>query len=133
MIRLPRQGLTLPLVALNNHPSLDSLKNLVDLLVICLRHPALQVDIKKTRRLLGWPMPPSAVNDQRSLVALDNLVDFIITDPQAVDQTFLMSVRQDLSTTELVRGMEQAAGGACVFAARAGISFAVGDFVAGQG
>ena len=62
---------------------------------------------------LGWPLPLGAVHNQRSLVALDNLVDFIvtcITHPQAANQTFLVSDGQDLSTTELVRGMAQAAG-----------------------
>ena len=44
-------------------------------------------------------------------MALSNLVDFIvtcITHPQAANQTFLVSDGQDLSTTELVRGMAQA-------------------------
>jgi len=61
----------------------------------------------------GWPLPLGAVHNQRSLVALDNLVDFIITcitHPQAANQTFLVSDGQDLSTTELVSGMAQAAG-----------------------
>ena len=61
----------------------------------------------------GWPLPLGAVHNQRSLVALDNLVDFIvtcITHPQAANQTFLVSDGQDLSTTELIRGMAQAAG-----------------------
>ena len=62
----------------------------------------------------GWPLPLGWVrHNQRSLVALDNLVDFIvtcITHPQAANQTFLVSDGQDLSTTELVRGMAQAAG-----------------------
>jgi nucleoside-diphosphate-sugar epimerase len=61
----------------------------------------------------GWPLPLGAVHNQRSFVALDNLVDFIvtcITHPQATNQTFLVSDGQDLSTTELVRGMAQAAG-----------------------
>ena len=61
----------------------------------------------------GWPLPLGAVNNQRSLVALGNLVDFIITcitHPQAANKTFLVSDGQDLSTTELVRGMAQAAG-----------------------
>jgi nucleoside-diphosphate-sugar epimerase len=54
-----------------------------------------------------------AVHNQRSLVALGNLVDFIITcttHPAAANQTFLVSDGQDLSTSELVRGMAQAAG-----------------------
>jgi nucleoside-diphosphate-sugar epimerase len=61
----------------------------------------------------GWPLPLGAVHNQRSLVALDNLVDFIvtcITHPQAANQTFLVSDGQDLSTTELVRGMARAVG-----------------------
>jgi len=61
----------------------------------------------------GWPLPLGAVHNQRSLVALSNLVDFIvicITHPQAANQTFLVSDGQDLSTTELVLGMAQAAG-----------------------
>jgi nucleoside-diphosphate-sugar epimerase len=61
----------------------------------------------------GWPLPLGAVHNQRSLVALDNLVDFIvtcITHPQAANQTFLVSDGQDLSTTELVRGMAHEAG-----------------------
>jgi len=61
----------------------------------------------------GWPLPLGAVHNQRSLVALSNLVDFIITcisHPQAANQTFLVSDGQDLSTTELVRGMALAAG-----------------------
>jgi len=61
----------------------------------------------------GWPLPLGAVHNQRSLVALDNLVDFVvtcITHPQAANQTFLVSDGQDLSTTELVRGMAKAAG-----------------------
>jgi nucleoside-diphosphate-sugar epimerase len=61
----------------------------------------------------GWPLPLGAVHNQRSLVALDNLVDFIvtcITHPQAANHTFLVSDGQDLSTTELLRGMAQEAG-----------------------
>ena len=59
------------------------------------------------------PLPLGAIHNQRSLVALDNLVDFIvtcITHPKAANQTFLISDGQDLSTTELVRGMAHAAG-----------------------
>jgi nucleoside-diphosphate-sugar epimerase len=61
----------------------------------------------------GWPLPLGAVYNQRSLVSLDNLVDFIvicITHPQAANQTFLVSDGKDLSTSDLVRGMAQAAG-----------------------
>jgi nucleoside-diphosphate-sugar epimerase len=61
----------------------------------------------------GWPLPFGALNNQRSLVALDNLVDFIITcchHPSAANQTFLVSDGQDVSTSDLVRAMAQAAG-----------------------
>jgi len=61
----------------------------------------------------GWPLPLGAVHNLRSLVALDNLVDFIVTcltHPNAANQTFLVSDGQDLSTTELVRGLARAAG-----------------------
>jgi nucleoside-diphosphate-sugar epimerase len=61
----------------------------------------------------GLPLPLGAVHNRRSLVSLDNLVDLIvtcITHPKAANQTFLVSDGQDLSTTELVRGMAQAAG-----------------------
>jgi nucleoside-diphosphate-sugar epimerase len=59
-----------------------------------------------------WPLLLGNIHNQRSLVALDNLVDFIITcitHPKAANQTFLISDGQDLSTTELVRGMALAA------------------------
>lgn len=61
----------------------------------------------------GYPLPLGAIHNQRSLVGLDNLVDFTITcitHPKAVNQTFLISDGHDLSTTELVRAMAQAAG-----------------------
>ena len=61
----------------------------------------------------GYPLPLGAVHNQRSLVALDNLVDFIITcttQPQAANQTFLVSDGEDVSTTQLIRDMAQAAG-----------------------
>ena len=48
----------------------------------------------------GWPLPLGDLRNQRSLVALDNLVDFIV----------LISDGEDLSTTELVHRMAQAAG-----------------------
>lgn len=56
----------------------------------------------------GWPLPLGGLHNNRSLVALDNLVDFILTcvlHPNAANQTFLVSDGQDLSTSELVRGL----------------------------
>lgn len=60
----------------------------------------------------SFPLPLGAVHNQRSLVALDNLIDFIITcttHPLAANQTFLVSDGQDMSTTQLIRSMAQAA------------------------
>ena len=65
------------------------------------------------RRLMRWvnrgiPLPLAAIDNRRSLVALDNLVDLIITcieHPAAANQTFLVSDGQDLSTSELLRGI----------------------------
>lgn len=59
----------------------------------------------------GIPLPFGAINNQRSLVALPNLVDFItlcLTHPKAANQTFLISDQQDLSTSQLLRGLGHA-------------------------
>lgn len=56
----------------------------------------------------GVPLPLGAVHNRRSLVALDNLVDLIVTcidHPAANGQTFLAGDGQDLSTTQLLRGV----------------------------
>jgi nucleoside-diphosphate-sugar epimerase len=61
----------------------------------------------------GIPLPLKNINNQRSFVALDNLIDFIITcttHPNAANQTFLVSDREDISTPELIRGIANAAG-----------------------
>jgi nucleoside-diphosphate-sugar epimerase len=61
----------------------------------------------------GYPLPLGAVNNMRSLVALDNLIDFILVctmHPLASNQTFLVSDGQDMSTTQLIRGVARAAG-----------------------
>lgn len=61
----------------------------------------------------GLPLPLGGIYNQRSLVALDNLVDLIITcidHPAAANQVFLAGDGQDLSTTELLRGVARAAG-----------------------
>jgi nucleoside-diphosphate-sugar epimerase len=60
----------------------------------------------------GWPLALGSVQNRRSLVALDNLVDLVLicaSHPQAANQTFLVSDGNDLSTTELVRGLARAA------------------------
>ena len=61
----------------------------------------------------GVPMPLGAIHNQRSLVSLDNLVDLIITcitHPAAANQIFLVSDGEDVSTTELLRGMGKSLG-----------------------
>ncbi|WP_166253962.1 UDP-glucose 4-epimerase family protein [Marinobacter salicampi] len=61
----------------------------------------------------GFPLPLGAVHNKRSLVALDNLVDLITTcidHPAAANQVFLVGDGQDLSTTELLRGVARAMG-----------------------
>ena len=70
------------------------------------------------RSLMKWlskgvPLPLGRLYNKRSLVALDNLVDLIITcidHPGAVNQVFLVSDGEDLSTTELLRRIGQALG-----------------------
>jgi nucleoside-diphosphate-sugar epimerase len=61
----------------------------------------------------GLPLPLGAIHNKRSLVALDNLVDLIITcidHPAAANQVFLAGDGEDLSTTELLRGVANAMG-----------------------
>ena len=61
----------------------------------------------------GFPLPLGAVYNKRSLVALDNLVDLIITcidHPAEANQVFLAGDGEDLTTTELLRGVAKAAG-----------------------
>ncbi|UQS13063.1 SDR family oxidoreductase [Pseudomonas sp. HS6] len=56
----------------------------------------------------GIPLPLGAVHNRRSLVSLDNLIDLIVTcfaHPAAAGQVFLASDGQDVSTTELLRGI----------------------------
>ncbi len=60
----------------------------------------------------GQWLPLGAVHNQRSFVALDNLVDLIITcidNPNAVNQIFLVSDDEDISTTRLLEMMTRAA------------------------
>ena len=67
----------------------------------------------------GIPLPLGAVHNRRSLVALDNLVDFITLcadrtrSPLAVNQVFMISDGDDISTTELLRKVAKAQGKMC--------------------
>ncbi len=62
----------------------------------------------------GLPLPLAAVTqNRRSLIGLDNLVDFIATcldHPLAVNQTFLVSDGDDLSTAALLKRTGEALG-----------------------
>lgn len=61
----------------------------------------------------GIPLPLGAIHNRRSLVALDNLLDFIhmsLEHPAAVNQTFLISDGEDLSTTDLIKRLAVAMG-----------------------
>ncbi|WP_177435518.1 SDR family oxidoreductase [Pseudomonas sp. Sample_22] len=54
----------------------------------------------------GVPLPFGAVNNYRSLVSLDNVVDLVTTcidHPQAMNQVFLVSDDEDVSTTQLMQ------------------------------
>ena len=69
-------------------------------------------------RLLQWagarfmlPLPLGAVNNARSLIAIDNLVSFIIIctlHPKAVNEIFLISDNDNLSTTQLLKNIAKA-------------------------
>ncbi|WP_248919162.1 UDP-glucose 4-epimerase family protein [Pseudomonas entomophila] len=59
------------------------------------------------------PLPLGLVHNKRSMVALDNLVDLIsvcIDHPNALNQVFLASDGEDLSTPELLRRTAKALG-----------------------
>lgn len=61
----------------------------------------------------GVPLPLGAIRNQRSLIAVDNLVDLVMTcldHPGAVNQIFLASDGEDVSTTELLRRTAHALG-----------------------
>jgi nucleoside-diphosphate-sugar epimerase len=77
--------------------------------------PEVRANFFKLMRLVksGLPLPLGAINNSRSFVALDNLVDLILTclqHPAAIDQTFLVSDGDDLSTPELLRRIAKAFG-----------------------
>lgn len=61
----------------------------------------------------GVPLPLGSIHNKRSLVSIDNLVDLIIRcidHPAAANQVFLAGDGEDLSTTELLRGVARAMG-----------------------
>ena len=62
----------------------------------------------------GWPIPSAGIkNNRRSMVSLDNLIDLMITcmhHPAAVNQVFMVSDDEDLSTAELINKLSNACG-----------------------
>ncbi|MBN1005325.1 UDP-glucose 4-epimerase family protein [Amphritea pacifica] len=61
----------------------------------------------------GIPLPLGAIHNKRSFVALDNLIDLIVTcidHPAAANQVFLAGDGEDLSTSDLLRGIARAMG-----------------------
>jgi len=61
----------------------------------------------------GFPLPLGAIHNKRSLVGIDNLVDLIIRcvdHSAAANQVFLAGDGEDVSTTELLRGVGKAMG-----------------------
>ena len=64
----------------------------------------------------GWPLPLAAVHNKRSFIALDNLVDLILTcidHPKAANQLYLAGDGEDLSTSDLLKGLATAMGRPC--------------------
>lgn len=77
--------------------------------------PGVKGNFQSLMRVLarGIPLPLGALQNRRSLVALGNIVDLIVTcirHPAAVNETFLVSDGEDLSTTELIRRLALAMG-----------------------
>ena len=77
--------------------------------------PEVRANFLKLMKLVksGLPLPFGAINNSRSFVAVDNLVDLILIclhHPAAINQTFLVSDGDDLSTTELLRRTAKACG-----------------------
>ena len=70
--------------------------------------PGVRANFLKMMRWLerGLPLPLGAIDNRRSLVSLDNLVSLILIcleHPNAVNQVFLVSDGEDISTTALMR------------------------------
>ncbi|THB68576.1 MAG: SDR family oxidoreductase [Gammaproteobacteria bacterium] len=61
----------------------------------------------------GVPLPLGSINNRRSLVSLFNLVDFLYccsTNENAANKTFLVSDDEDISTTNLLKKIENTMG-----------------------
>jgi nucleoside-diphosphate-sugar epimerase len=61
----------------------------------------------------GFPLPLGSIANQRSFISIRSLADFLsvcVTHPKAVNETFLVSDGNDLSTPELIRLIANAMG-----------------------
>ena len=97
---------------------LNRLANEIGMEVVIIRPPLVYGPGVKANflRMMRWinrglPLPLDSIDNKRSLVALANLVDLIITcieHPAAANQIFLAGDGQDVSTTELLRGIGRA-------------------------
>jgi nucleoside-diphosphate-sugar epimerase len=97
---------------------LQRLSNETSLEVVIIRAPLVYGPGVKANflRMMRWvnrglPLPLGSIDNKRSLVALDNLADLIINcieHPAAANQVFLAGDGQDVSTTELLRGIGKA-------------------------
>ena len=77
--------------------------------------PAVKGNFASMNKLIakGLPLPLGAIHNKRSLVSLDNLVDLIVTcldHPSAANQVLLAADGEDVSTSNLLRGVGKAMG-----------------------
>lgn len=72
--------------------------------------PGVKGNFRDLMNLLRWriPLPLAAIDNKRSMVSLENLVNLIIIcidHPKAVNQSFLVSDNEDISTPELLNNL----------------------------
>ncbi|MBB2494993.1 UDP-glucose 4-epimerase family protein [Aquipseudomonas ullengensis] len=95
--------------------ALDSALEVVIIRPPLIYGPGVRANFRSMLRWLsiGVPLPLGAIHNRRSLVALPNLLDLLhvcLTHPAAVNQVFLVSDGDDLSTTEMLRCLGSALG-----------------------
>lgn len=77
--------------------------------------PEVKANFLRLMQWVAWgvPLPLGAARNRRSLLYLGNLVsaiDACLTRPSAANQTFLVSDGEDVSTSDLIRGLAAAMG-----------------------
>lgn len=70
--------------------------------------PGVKANFLQMMRIIrkGMPLPLASIDNQRSFVYLENLLDAVVScmvHPKAVNQTYLVSDGEDVSTPQLVR------------------------------